>query len=220
MKKFKFTLRLLTLACYFAPFVFYMSTCVGDEFRSAYNKEEAFKNIAEAQGLQMVQLIPEIEEFKKTINSSNRQQKLDSLRQVVYDRFDPFTSADRVNIIKDSLDENLKQELLVSLIYPTNYSVSGIAVFLDYKNKAGQIMLIISGILSLAALLFWSFFQKRNLGLYMQGLNLVCVASFMIDGLVHDIDILWGCWALFVLLIIQLIIEERNLAERNKMRMS
>ena len=163
-----FTLRLLTLACYFLPFVFFLNTCVGGQVdKDAFNTNDALQNEAEKLKLQK-------EEFKSNFPKNDFEvAKTDSL---INEYADTYISSDNIN--------NLSPDFYDKLIRPTPYSMSGIGIILLYKDiiiykyMLSIITLGISLFLSFITLVFWFFIRKKKLGIYVVGLNLLSVLAF------------------------------------------
>jgi hypothetical protein len=101
------------------------------------------------------------------------------------------------------------------VIYPTDYSLSGIGCLLLYKNTMGKIAIGISIALSFLTLFFWLLINKRKLGIYFIIGNITMILVFIIDSFVSNVDLLYGVWVLLFLLTVQLLTEIKNLKNTN-----
>ena len=186
-----FTLRLLTLACYFLPFVFFLNTCDGGKIdKDAFNTNDALQNEAEKLKLQK-------EEFKSNFPKNDFEvAKTDSL---INDYADTYIYSDNIT--------NLKANFSEKIICPTPYSISGIGTILLYKNTLGKAMVSMSLFLTFITFVFWFFIRKKKLGIYVVGLNLLSVLIFQVICLASQVEMLYGLWVLLFLLSMQLLTE-------------
>jgi hypothetical protein len=192
-----FTLRILTLASYFLPFVFFLHTCDdGIFFKDAFNTDDAIQNETE-------KLEWKKENFKSKFTTENfKATKTDSL---INDCADTYISSDNIN--------NLSPDFYDKLIRPTPYSISGIGIILLYidilidKNALSIITIGISLILSFITFVFWFFIRKKKLGIYVISLNILSVLTFQVVCLVSHVEMLYGLWVLLFLLTMQLLTE-------------
>ena len=185
-----FTLRLLTLACYFLPFVFYLSTCTNGGAKDAFNTNDALQNEAEKLELQK-------EEFKSNFPKNGFEvAKTDSL---INDYADTYIYSDNIT--------NLKANFLDKIIWPTPYSISGIGTILLYKNTLGKAMVSMSLFLTFITFVFWFFIRKKKLGIYVVALNLLSVLTFQVICFASQVEMLYGLWVLLFLLTMQLLTE-------------
>lgn len=185
------TLRLLTLACYFLPCVFYLTTCTnGPSWEDAFNANDAILNETE-------KLEWKKKYFKTTItNEDFERTKSDSIINSYADFF----------IYSDNL-VNLEINFPDNLIRPTPYSISGIGVILFYKNIVGKIMIGISLFLSFITFVFWFFIRKKKLEIYFISLNTLSVLTFLVICLASQVEMFYGLWVLLFLLFVQLLTE-------------
>ena len=196
-----FSIRLLTLLSYFLPFIFFLSTCTSDSVsKDAYNKEDALKNEYEKSNNSIHGIYAIID----SINPNHSEIEFENLRS-------------QINMVYLNSDNiiNLKEELKTKIIFPTNYSLSGIGSILIYKNTMGKIAIGISIALSFLTLVFWLLINKRKLGVYFITGNIMMILVFIIDSFVSNVDLLFGVWVLLFLLIIQFLTEIKNLKNTN-----
>ena len=189
-----FSIRLLTLLSYFLPFIFFLSTCTSDSVsKDAYNKEDALKNEYEKSNNSIHGIYAIID----SINPNHSEIEFENLRS-------------QINMVYLNSDNiiNLKEELKTKIIFPTNYSLSGIGSILIYKNTMGKIAIGISIALSFLTLVFWLLINKRKLGVYFITGNIMMILVFIIDSFVSNVDLLFGVWVLLFLLIIQFFCEK------------
>jgi hypothetical protein len=191
-----FSIRLLTLLSYFLPFVFFLSTCTSDSVsKDAYNKDDALKNEYEKSNNSIHGIYAIID----SINPNNSEIEFENLRSQIN-----MVYLNSSNIIY------LKEELKTKIIFPTNYSLSGIGSILIYKNTIGKIAIGISIALSFLTFVFWLLINKRRLGIYFIIGNMMMILIFVIDSFLSNIDLLYGVWVLLFLLIVQLLTEIKN----------
>ena len=196
-----FSIRLLTLLSYFLPFVFFLSTCTSDSVsKDAYNKDDALKNEYEKSNNSIHGIYAIID----SINPNNSEIEFENLRSQIN-----MVYLNSSNIIY------LKEELKTKIIFPTNYSLSGIGSILIYKNTIGKIAIGISITLSFLTFVFWLLINKRRLGIYFITGNITMILIFVIDSFVSNVDLLYGVWVLLFLLIVQLLTEIKNLKNTN-----
>ncbi|MDZ4664488.1 MAG: hypothetical protein SGJ15_06390 [Bacteroidota bacterium] len=179
------TIRFLTLACYFLPFVFYFSTCVDGISKSAFNKADAIDNEKE-----------KVRVEKKNIIQSAANEVIDHL--TFKDTSAAFTS-ETMHIL-----ENLGDAWY---IYPTFTSMSAIGAAFILENTFAQIVITLSALLSLITFLLWRFIDRKKIGIYMIGANLLVVLTFSITCVAIKATLLYGAYALVFLLLIQLLTE-------------
>lgn len=185
----KLTLRLVTVICYFLPFTFFLTTCNnGLELRVAYNQKEADKNmLLEKESIQVVVA-------DSTIT--------DSTTQII--------SSDTVKTPSDTLQKSTndyRDKMLKKVIMPTSASLSGLGSILYFKNLTGQIVIAISLIISLILFVAFKFLKSQKTKLYLLLASVLCLTIFVIDSFISSVTLLWGCWTLLALLMLQLIIE-------------
>jgi hypothetical protein len=180
-------IRFLTLACYFLPFVFFFSTCVDGVSKSAYNKEEAIANERE-----------KMEVEKKDLLDKAADLITDNVG--VTDSSAEFTS-ETIKILQSSNADWYLQ--------PTYTSLSAPGVAFTFKNAIGQIIVVISFLLSLITFVLWRFLKKKA-GIYIIGLNLILMLVFAIICVIENVTMLYGAWALIFLLVVQLLTEVQS----------
>jgi hypothetical protein len=199
-----FTLRLLTVASYFLPFIFFLFTCAGSESsKDAFNKEDAITNEKNKNTQNLSDITLLISSMTKDSvfeNTSDYNIALTSLKEKIEQT---FYNSDNLN----NLSEN---GIVDNIIYPTNYSLSGIGSVFFHKNLIGKITMGISLFLSLITLVFWFIIRKKYLGIYIILLNLIAVLIFIIDGLIAHIDLQYGVYVLVFLLITQVLTEMQS----------
>jgi hypothetical protein len=193
--KVKFLIRLITLFTYFLPFAFFHTTCVGSEYRIAYNKEEAAKNEAEAQ---------ELENSKENTDVKDTVKKTQSPDTII-------STQKSVNELESSPKESTgtlsKTEWQSYLITPTKESLSAPGCMFFYKNIIGSICIGASAIFTVFTLILWKFIKRKKIFIHVDTMNLICITAFLVDSLILKIDLLWGFWLLFILLLTQLFME-------------
>lgn len=194
----RFTLRLLIVCCYFLPCTFFFTTCSGLRFDVAYNKKDSARIMQDNE-----KSIASVTELKDQQDSTFTN---DSTKDLV---------SSEKNIQPDQIEkdqevkEALSDKILRKLIMPTNTSLSGVGATLYFKNMAGQILIGASFLLSLLLLILWKILKKKNFPGYLHLLNTMCLAVFIIDGIIADVSLLYGTWLLFALILFQCIIELR-----------
>jgi len=218
MKKLKLFIRLFTLVCYFLPFVFWMSTCVGSEYRTAYNKKEAFENEAEANREKIKQLGLQVENYKNTLTSDYRASVMDSLKNEIKSQLiSPFKSGNLLAELADSLNSGNAKEFVLLLIVPNNFSLSGIGAIFEYKHLYGKVIVAISSSLTLLTLLLWRFFKRKKIALPVLVLNFLLLSTLLADSFISNIDLLYGFWFVFILILAQILIEFSERKKRNRL---
>jgi hypothetical protein len=177
-------LRILTLACYFLPFIFFFSTCVDNVSKGAYNKQEAIANEREKMEAEKKDLLNKATEFL-----TNNLSLTDSSAQL---------NSETIAILEKTGDDGW-------YIQPTFTSLSGVGVLLSYKNTIGPILVVISMALSLLTLILWRALRRGKGALFFLSANLTVVLAFVIMCLAIDVTVLYGAWALVFLLAVQLL---------------
>ncbi len=196
---------------YFTPFVFCLSTCVGDEYRTSYNKKEFFENEAEANHQKIKQLGVQADELKYNLNKQNLNFKLDSFnKEIVRQLAFPFDQRHKLNHLQDSSALNSGQSLLYLIIYPTYYSISGIGAIFAFKNISGKIIIGISLFFSATSVFLSKLIKRKKIALLICILNFLSLITFLINTFISEVDLLWGFWLLFISLFIQLVNETYN----------
>lgn len=197
----KFSLRLLTVLCYFLPFTFFLSTCNGNlGLKYAYNKAEAVGGI--------------LEENQLTTSTSGP----DSLMTDTPMMANVTITEPRLidSIIKDhghndaTKYSKIEDIILQKVLVPAENSLSGIGVMIFYKNLAGSITVALSLLLSLIFLLAFKFIKSQRLTQYLLLANISSVIIFIIDSFISEVDLLWGIWFLLLVLVSQLFITIKN----------
>lgn len=178
-------IRFLTLTCYFLPFVFYFSTCVDGISKSAFNKEDAIKHEKE-------KVLVE----KKNIFQTAANEVIDHL--TFKDTATAFTS-ETMHIL-ENLGDNW-------YFYPTFTSMSAIGAAFILENPFAQTIISLSALLSLVTFLLWRFLDRKGVGVYVIGANLLFVLTFFVTCLIINATLLYGAYALLFLLLIQLLTE-------------
>ncbi|MBK7312127.1 MAG: hypothetical protein IPI93_15425 [Sphingobacteriaceae bacterium] len=179
------TIRFLTLACYFLPFVFYFSTCVDGVTKSAFNKADAIKHEKE-------KVLVE----KQNIFQTAANEVIDHL--TFKDTATSFTS--ETMLILENLGDNW-------YLYPTFTSISAIGVAFILENPFAKIVISLSALFSLVTFLLWRFLDRKKIAVYVIGSNLFFVLVFFVTCLVINATLLYGAYALLFLLLIQLFSE-------------
>jgi len=187
LKKFDFNgaaLRMLTLACYFLPFVFFFSTCVDGVSKSAYNKEDAIKNETEKQALEKKDLLQRATNLVSehvALNDSSLQMSSETLKMI----------------------ERVGDDWYLT---PTFTSLSALGLVFNFPNTAGPVLVAISFFLSLLTWSLWRWIKKKT-AFYFITVNLICVLLFMLICLMEHVSTLYGVWGLAFLLLVQLLTE-------------
>jgi hypothetical protein len=199
-----FILRLLTLACWFLPFCFFMSMCVGGTYKTAYNKKQAFAYLSEANRETVQEIMKQWEGIKHGVTETNKRSKIDSVRERSFERlFEPFNKEGMEVETADS-SKRVWEPIVHNIILPNYYSLSGIGVIVEFKNFTGRVLAGASLFLCLIILLFARFMKKRlKFCLITNQLLLTC---FLINGLVIEVDLLYGFWILYLLVMFQLVL--------------
>ena len=194
----KFTLRLVTVICYFLPFTFFLTTCNNVlELRFSYNKAEADKNIllenASSEG------ITDTVQYDQQILADTT--KTDTVAQNVL--------KDTVKISSDTLQKSSDygDRILRKIVMPTDTSLSGIGSVFYFKNLTGQIAIALSLLISLVLFVAFKFIKSQRTKLYLLLTAVLCLTIFIIDSFVSNVTLLWGSWTLLILLLLQLIQE-------------
>lgn len=177
-------LRMLTLACYFLPFVFFFSTCVDGVSKNAYNKADAIKNETEKQALEKKDLLQ-----RATNLISENVALSDSSLQL---------SSETLTII-----ERLGDDWYLT---PTFTSLSALGACMQFPNRGGQVVILISFFLSLSTFVFWRYVKKK-VGIYFIGINLFSVLVFVVMCFLENVTVLYGTWVLVFILFVQLLTE-------------
>jgi hypothetical protein len=180
-----------------------MSTCVGEEYRTAYNKEEARKNISEAH-INTIQLMQaRIDSIKSEVNKGA--QSIDTLKKFIYDALMndwpdyyyedlDYGDSEAIRSVTDPLGP-----LPDKIIFPNNYCLSGFGTLLLFKNTSGQILHAICLLFTLLILILWRFFRRKNITLWILSLQLIFILASVINGLIIGVDFLWGFWIYLLL---------------------
>lgn len=175
-------IRMLTLACYFLPFVFCFTTCVDGNTRTAYNRADAIANekdkvIAEKKDLleATANLIAE----KITVSDSAVE-----------------TTSETIKLLQEGDD--------LWFLNPTITSLSAIGFVLAYENPLPRVIMGLSVLISLLCFLLWPLIKRKNLAAYFLGVNLVLVLLFLVYCVASNISVLFGAYVLVFLLLIQL----------------
>lgn len=184
-----FTIRLLTVCCYFLPFIFFLSTCTdGRTSKEAFNKTEAIQNEQERTDNKLMRIDELVNESDSTSkeNMAARLKELDN---------------------RSDHSANLEAEVAFFFLMPTPYSLSGIGVIYHHKNMIGSILMGISLAISLITLFVWPLLKRKNWSLAPLEANLIVNIAFFVDCLATDVTMLYGFYVLVFLLLIQLITE-------------
>jgi hypothetical protein len=176
-------LRILTLACYFLPFIFFFSTCVDGVGRTAYNKADAIKNekdkvIAEKKDL--IEAAANLVADKITVSDSGVE-----------------TTSETIKLLENADD--------AWLLNPTLSSASAIGFVLMYDDAFPRLMVFLSALLSLLTFLMWRFLKRKGWVVYIIGANLFSVVAFMMYCFASNVTVLYGAYLLVFLLIVQLL---------------
>ncbi len=176
-------LRILTLACYFLPFIFCFTTCVDGHGRTAYNRADAIANekakvIAEKKDL--LEAAANLVADKITIGDSTIE-----------------TTSETIELLRDADD--------AWLLHPTVTSVSAIGFVLLYEDIIPRILVSLSALLSLLVFLLWPLLKRKGIGMHFLSLNLFLVVLFVVFCLVSSVTILFGVYGLVFLLLAQLL---------------
>lgn len=194
----KFTLRLVTIICYFLPFTFFLTTCNnGLELRFSYNQAEADKNILLEK--ESSEAITDTAKYDQQIFTDTT--KADTVAQNVL--------KDTVKISSDTLQKSSDygDRILRKIIMPTDTSLSGIGSVLYFKNLTGQIAIAISLLISLVLFVAFKFLKSQRAKLYLLLTSVLCLTIFIIDSFISSVTLLWGSWTLLILLLLQIILE-------------
>lgn len=177
-------LRILTLACYFLPFIFFFSTCVDGISKNAYNKADAIANERE-----------KIEFEKKDL--------LDKATDLINDHVSVTDSSAQLSSETMKLLERAGDDWYIQ---PTFTSLSAPGVAFQFPNALGQILVALSFLLSFLTWILWRWL-KTKAGIYFIGANAFLVLVFIVICLLENITVLYGAWGLLGLLGVQLLTE-------------
>jgi hypothetical protein len=197
----KFSVRLLTIICYFLPFIFFLATCNGLELKIAYNKQEADKNILQADSLSTAVAVDSTQigsaSFSDTTSATV---PADSIPAEVLSK----------DTAGDASKESFIHRIAIKAIRPTDSSLSAIGSIYYYKNLTGKIVIALSLLISLILLLVYNYLRSQKVKQYLLLVNILCVAVFIADSFISDVTLLWGSWTLLFLLLIQFLVEQKG----------
>ena len=194
----KFTLRLVTVICYFLPFTFFLATCNnGLELRFSYNQAEADKNILLEK--ESSEAVTDTAQYDQKVFTEPT--KTDTVAQNVLNHTHKISS--------DTLQKssNYGDRILRKIVMPTDTSLSGIGCVLYFKNLTGQIAIAISLLISLVLFVAFRFLNSQRIKLYLLLIAVLCLTIFIIDSFLLSVTLLWGGWTLLILLLLQFILE-------------
>jgi hypothetical protein len=177
-------LRILTLACYFLPFIFFFSTCVDGVSKSAYNKSDAIANEREKIEFEKKDLLSKASDL-----ITNNVSVTDSSAQL---------SSETMKILERAGDD--------WYLAPTFTSLSALGMAMQFPNAVGQVLVVISFLLAFLTLVLWRWL-KRKIGFYFITLNLFLVGVLIIICFMESVTVLYGLWGLLFLLFVQLLSE-------------
>jgi hypothetical protein len=199
----RFTLRLVTIFCYFLPFTFFLSTCNNlTDIRFPYNQKEADSNLLNAQQFE-----------SPTYNSTQIENDTTSLIQASI--IAQKNSSDTTQVIQASTDttSSLSDKLIQKILFPTKTSLSGIGSVFYFKNLTGKIAIALNLIISLILLAAFKILKSTKTKLYLLSAGVLCLVIFIIDSYISHVTLLYGIWILFTLLLLQL---KNEITDRNK----
>ncbi|MDF2189348.1 hypothetical protein [Paraflavitalea sp. CAU 1676] len=198
----KLTLRLVTVICYFLPFAFFLTTCNnGLELRFAYNQADADRNkLLEKESVEVA--VADTAHYEQPISFDTT--KIDTATQTILTDI-AKTSSDTLQKSTDYGDRVLKK-----MLFPTDTSLSGVGSILYFKNLTGQITITLCLLISLILFLAFKFLKSHKAKLYLLSTAVLSLTIFIVDSFISNVTLLWGSWTLFVLLMLQLIIEFNN----------
>ena len=194
----KLILRLVTVVCYFLPFTFFLTTCNnGLELRFSYNQAEADKNI-----------LIEKESSKAVADTAQYDQQI-STDTINTDTITHNLLLDTSKISSDTLPKSSDylDRILRKIVMPTDTSLSGIGSIFYFKNLTGQIAIAISLLISLILFVAFKVLKSQKTKQYLLLTAVFCFTIFIIDSFVSSVTLLWGSWTLFILLLLQFILE-------------
>src|SRR6476469_3457276 len=105
-----FSLRILTILCYFLPFTFFLATCNGPSLVMCYNQKEA-------------------DSYKITEKESLRNLQDASFGTTLY-----LTEVATDTTSKDSERQSISDKIIKQIIFPTDNSTSGIGSIVLHRN--------------------------------------------------------------------------------------
>lgn len=199
----KFLLRIITIICYFAPFTFFLVTCNGAfEMRFSYNKLEADSNEQEAN---------ELLEVNEIIDSSG-QKELKLNDTAITDRVEQSLIEEKKEAPTDSLQRSTDfwDKVIRGILMPTDRSLSGIGAVFYFKNMPGKISIALSLLISMVLLVGFKLIKSQSTQQYLLSVALICLTVFIINSLISQVTLKWGCWTLFGLLILQIMLEVKQ----------
>ncbi len=165
--------------------------------RFSYSQAEADKNILTEK--KSSEVVTDTAQHDQQISTDTT--KTDTVTQNVL--------KDTVKISSDTLQKpsDYGDEILRKIVMPTDTSLSGIGSVLYFKNLTGQIAIAISLLISLILFVAFKVLKSKKVKLYLLLTAILCLAIFIIDSFVSNVTLLWGCWTLLILLLLQLIVE-------------
>lgn len=184
-------LRILTLACYFLPFVFCFTTCVDGVGRTAYNRADAIAN-----------------EKDKVI--AEKKDLLEATANLIADKITVSDSAiettsETIKLLQEGDD--------AWLLNPTLTSVSAIGFVFTYENALPRIVIALSAFFSLICFFVWPWLKRKGFSVYLLSGNLFLLIIFFLYCLFSNITVLYGVYVLIFLLLVQLlsaVLDKRN----------
>jgi len=199
----KFTLRLVTVICYFLPFTFFLTTCNNGELIYSYNRNEADKNI-----------LLESESSKVAVADTARHDTL-SVETINADSSSQIIPNETGKTSYDTSQKSTDYGAMIigKLLYPTDTSLSGIGSVIFSKNLIGQIAIAISLLISLVLFVAFKFLKSQRTKLYLLLVGVLCLTIFIVDSIVSSVTLLWGSWTLLIVLILQLILEFKDMTK-------
>ena len=203
----KFTLRFVTVICYFLPFTFFLATYNNElELRFSYNQAEADKNILLEK--ESSEVVTDTAQYDQKV--FNDPTKTDTIAQNVLNHTQKISS--------DTLQKssNYGDRVLRKIVMPTDTSLSGIGCVLYFTNLMGQIAIAISLLISLVLFVAFRVLNYQRTKLYLLLIAVLCLTIFIIDSFVSRVTLLWGSWTLLVLLLLQLIHEFNDMRKANR----
>lgn len=197
MRHLNFISRLITVLCYFLPFVFFYSGCNGLSLETVYNRKDVF-NIVTNSNETIIAV------SQDTLHNKTPELISDSIKHL------PETAKD--SLISEALKGNAeKKDFLARILFPANHSLSAIGVLFIYKTTFGRITIGISIGISLFLLLGIKLVKrKEKLQQWLSAVNVVCVIWFIVEGYINKVDILWGAWGLFCGVFISLLTQKAS----------
>ena len=214
MNKINYILRLLTLAVYFLPFSFLYVSCNGHVYSKVEIEKIRDDSIKQADSIKQITYAKEVSNSSLIENNSATTMN-DTFKRTLADTL--FVSAVKFLVggfkVLDTVVDAIYNNNTITI--PDKKSVSGISITQTFLNTFGKSCIWASIILSILSFLAEWFFRKKSA--VIKGLlfiNLLSVIAFIINAYTIKVDLRYGVWCLFAILILQIYLEIRRTITR------